>query len=65
MIDVSIPPELEAKRQRVTAFVEQRNFDQLVLELVREALELAEPGIPKGESGETKSGGEPTFLTTS
>ena len=43
-----------------------RNFDQLVLKLAREALELAQrSGISKGEIGETKSGGEPTFPTPS
>ena len=43
-----------------------RNFDQLVLDLAREALELAErSGITKGENGENRSEGKPAFPTMS
>jgi aminoglycoside phosphotransferase (APT) family kinase protein len=43
-----------------------RDFDQLVVELAHEALELARSsGISKEGSAETKNRGKPTFLTPS
>ena len=64
MIDFSIPPELEATRQRVIAFMDQYVYSNENKAVEDEGL----PGELESElqkKGETKSGGKPTFLTQS